>query len=190
MAKSRISISKEIKEKVLKEFNHRCAICGSDNPHLHHIDENPANNEIENLIPLCPNHHLGDQHNPTSAIPFFKMKLFREYKDPTILSSKFHPLYERIEYLNNIEKTTHNELTAKSLELVEFILFLNMGGFYQERIRKLVRFAEVVALTYDSEREDLEYKIRYKNSLINNRKRVFELVVELLRYQDWIITNK
>jgi hypothetical protein len=186
MAKSRISIPKETKEKILKEFNHRCAICGSDNPHLHHIDENPTNNEIENLIPLCPNHHLGDQHNPTSAISFYKMKLFREYKDPTILSPKFHPLFERIEYLNYIDSISHKELIDKSRELVEFVSFLNMGGFYKDEIRKLVRFAEVVALTNDSERDDLAYKIKYKNKLTNNRKIVFKLVVELLRYQNWI----
>ena len=54
MAKVRISIPTKISDKVLKEFNHRCAKCGTDNPHLHHIDENPSNNDPLNLIPLCP----------------------------------------------------------------------------------------------------------------------------------------
>lgn len=35
-----------------------CAICGFDKVvSVHHIDENHNNNDIKNLIPLCPNHH-------------------------------------------------------------------------------------------------------------------------------------
>lgn len=35
-----------------------CAICGFDKiVAVHHIDENHQNNDIRNLIPLCPNHH-------------------------------------------------------------------------------------------------------------------------------------
>jgi len=186
MAKSRISIPKETKEKVLKEFNYRCAICGADNPHLHHIDENPANNEIDNLIPLCPNHHLNDQHNPTSAIPSYKIELFRKFKDPSILSPKFHPLYERLKFLNQIEDLKHRVLKEKVNELLQFISYLEMGGFYKDEIMKLIQFNEVVALTLDGDREDLGYKIRYKNRLKDNKETVIELVIECLRYQNWI----
>ena len=35
-----------------------CVICGEDKlVEVHHMDENNKNNEIENLIPLCPTHH-------------------------------------------------------------------------------------------------------------------------------------
>ena len=95
MGKQRIDIPKAIKEKVLKEYKHKCAFCDEGNPQLHHIDENPLNNEAENLIPLCPTHHLSYQHNTTAKIPIYKMKLFREYKDTRILNEKFNSLYSR-----------------------------------------------------------------------------------------------
>jgi len=40
--------------------NHKkeCVVCGENKiVSVHHYDENHNNNEIENLIPLCPTHH-------------------------------------------------------------------------------------------------------------------------------------
>src|SRR5215217_4223395 len=53
MSKTRLHIPKVTRDGVLAEFNHRCAICGADKPQVHHIDENPSNNDPTNLIPLC-----------------------------------------------------------------------------------------------------------------------------------------
>ena len=48
-------------------FNHHCARCGRDSRRpgnsreqlqVHHIDGNPGNNDLENLIPLCAECHL------------------------------------------------------------------------------------------------------------------------------------
>ncbi len=48
-------------------FNYFCAKCGNNCRNIkdkkmilqvHHIDENPENNDIENLIPLCASCHL------------------------------------------------------------------------------------------------------------------------------------
>lgn len=36
----------------------RCVVCGEDKiVEVHHYDKNHINNEIDNLIPLCPTHH-------------------------------------------------------------------------------------------------------------------------------------
>ena len=36
----------------------QCIVCGFDKiVHFHHIDENNKNNDPNNLVPLCPNHH-------------------------------------------------------------------------------------------------------------------------------------
>ena len=50
MAKNRTKIPKPTKDAVLKELNHRCAICGTDNPQIDRIDEDPSNNKSENLL--------------------------------------------------------------------------------------------------------------------------------------------
>ena len=48
-------------------FNYFCSRCGKDCRNtnnsrmvlqVHHIDENPGNNDLENLIPLCASCHL------------------------------------------------------------------------------------------------------------------------------------
>ena len=42
----------------LQHWKHECVICGFDKiVAIHHIDENHNNNDPQNLIPLCPNHH-------------------------------------------------------------------------------------------------------------------------------------
>jgi hypothetical protein len=41
-----------------KNWDKKCVVCGFDKiVAVHHIDENKQNNNPQNLIPLCPNHH-------------------------------------------------------------------------------------------------------------------------------------
>ncbi|MBF0350258.1 MAG: HNH endonuclease [SAR324 cluster bacterium] len=58
-----VAISRYIREL----FQHHCARCGRDCSlpvsssealQVHHIDENPQNNDLENLIPVCARCHL------------------------------------------------------------------------------------------------------------------------------------
>jgi hypothetical protein len=137
---ARKKITKETREKVLEEFNHRCARCGVDHPHLHHIDEDRSNSIVENLIPLCPNCHLTDQHNPTRKIEIEKLQLFRRYKDPAILKPQFHPIFIRMKFINDVKKgsdKTH-ELDLATRELVSFIKMFEMGRFYSSKIEELI----------------------------------------------------
>ena len=99
MAEKRKRVPKVIKDRVLDEYNHLCAICGASRPQIHHIDENPANNDPLNLLPLCPNHHLTDVHNPTQKMDPLRLYLFRKYRDPQILSPQFEPLFKRLRFL-------------------------------------------------------------------------------------------
>ena len=41
------------------KWKKECIICGFDKVvDVHHLDHNNKNNDINNLIPLCPNHHM------------------------------------------------------------------------------------------------------------------------------------
>jgi hypothetical protein len=176
---------------VLKEFNHRCAKCGTDNPHLHHIDENPSNNDPLNLIPLCPNCHLVDQHNPTRIVEPGKLRLFRIYKDPTILKPQFHALYIRFLFFESAEATYDiDELERKAIELLEFILTMEKGEFYAKVIGKLILASDLI--NYNESRTrfaSIEKKIHrgleYHQQLQAVKEQVYELIIELLRFQSW-----
>lgn len=195
MAKTRLSIPKIIRDAVLKEFNHRCAICGTDRPQVHHIDEDPSNNDLLNLIPLCPNCHLVDQHNPTIPMDPEKLRLFREFKDPTILKPQFHPLFKRMKFLNSVSSDSDvKALDAKCKELTEFISAIEMGAFYSKRISELLKKPpESIAPVHwehsgewSSPFSDNESKSKqYVEQLTSGREQVFSLIVELLRFQNW-----
>src|SRR5687768_10032767 len=104
MKKIRKAIPVKVSTEVLKEYHHKCAVCGVAVPQLHHIDQDPSNNDPRNIIPLCPNCHYIDMHNPTEPMDPRKMSLFRIHKDPTILTPQFHPLFKRIMFLLNFER--------------------------------------------------------------------------------------
>lgn len=191
MTKTRISIPQKITSKVLKEFNHRCAKCGADNPHLHHIDENPSNNDPLNLIPLCPNCHLVDQHNPTRLVEPGKLSLFRIYKDPTILKPQFHPIFIRLQFLESKEgEFDLEELEQKAIELVEFIFTLDKGEFYGTIIGRMIIPEDLIVRNLTVARfKDAAHKaqrtIEYYQRLQNDKEKVYSLVVEALRFQPW-----
>jgi len=194
MQMPRDPIPKKVRDSVLDEYNHRCAICGSDRPHLHHIDENHSNNAVGNLLPLCPNCHLRDQHNPTRMIEIGKLFLFRRYKDPGILKPQFHPIYKRQLFLDQVEVSEEpvRDLHFKVVELRELAKALEMGEFYFNRLGELIGlqfpdYQPCLTVEPDSAK-DAERRAgnrRYREKLIANRDAARELLVEQLRYQRW-----
>lgn len=59
-AKKRPSIPYKTKTLLQKEINSICPICSNedvDHFQIHHIDENPENNDFKNLLMLCPTCH-------------------------------------------------------------------------------------------------------------------------------------
>jgi hypothetical protein len=194
MLKNRNSIPKGVKEKVLKEYKHRCAVCGGTDPQLHHIDEDPSNNDPHNLIPLCPNCHLRDQHNPTAGIDKGILTLFREYKDPIILSAQFYPIYRRFDFLYDLNDCEETK-TIKGMmnELIGFIRVLEMGKFYAHQLDRLLRSP---LKTLDKQLGEIEVKLHGKeakytgkryDAIRKNIKKSESLIVELLKYQNWKI---
>lgn len=44
----------DLKEAIYSKYNNECAVCGAkEGLHVHHKDDNPKNNKINNLILLC-----------------------------------------------------------------------------------------------------------------------------------------
>ncbi len=192
MAKKRVQVPARLRDAVLKEFNHKCAMCGATGPQVHHIDENPGNNDPQNLLPLCPNCHLRDQHDPTAQVDQGKLRLFRKYRDPLILSTQFHPLWLRFKFLYSVQEDTWaSAMEDQVSELVEFVRVLKMGSFYADRLRALlVDPARAWQTAFGDERAvvpgDREKMRRDHIAKLNaNREKAEPLLVELLRYQDW-----
>lgn len=201
--KRRPPIPKPVRDSVLREFNHKCAICGEVRPQVHHIDHNRQNNDPVNLIPLCPNHHLIDEHNPTEPRDTQLLALFRRYKDPMILRPQFLPLWNRALFLFDAPGSghdlTYSELTDAEDTLIRFISHFDMGGFYADEIRiglekhKRQYFFEVAdpwqgitpeeALRLETARKEAADRIRSLHE--SSREQILKLVVEMLRYQNW-----
>lgn len=194
MAKTRNVVPKAVKDSVLKEFNHRCAVCGADRPHLHHIDENPANNEPLNLIPLCPNCHLTDQHDASNAVPMAKLQFFRRHKHRHILKPQFNPVFRRMVFLATIGDSEEvSDLQAKGRELVTLVRCFAMGEFYSRAIWRhlkpppggggvVIGNPASEARYKQNKREDAE---KYRSRLRSAVPEVERLLVEMLDYQSW-----
>lgn len=192
---ARKAIPSAIRERVLGEFNHRCSICGKERPQVHHIDENHANNDPLNLLPLCPNCHLIDQHNPTAKVDAEKIRLFRKFKDPLILSSQFEPLFRRLKFLLNLHESHFEWHAAKKQadELVKFVTQLGMGGFYGLHIASMILPPKVVGVILSGEegrRQNEEERKGYLDQLLRIQEKVFEQAIELLVYQDWKVKER
>lgn len=191
---SRSAVPRAVRDQVLAEYNHLCAVCGGTKPHLHHIDGDNTNHEALNLLPLCPNHHLGDQHDPTRSMEPRRLMLFRQYKDPAILSPQFEPLYARLRFLDDLSvaSTDLDMLTSQAEELMEFVGALRMGDFYSVQIGRLIEPIShpfvITDKTTDAElaRWSREHHEEYVDKLHEGRDGVLRLCVELLRYQDWL----
>lgn len=56
-AKKRIKIPNEIDIQLLYRCANKCCICRSKATQIHHIDENPSNNNLDNLVYLCSRCH-------------------------------------------------------------------------------------------------------------------------------------
>jgi hypothetical protein len=191
----RIEIPKAVKEKVLAEYNHRCSVCGKAHPQLHHINEDRTDNAPLNLMPLCPNCHLSDQHNPTRMIEVGKLQLFRLYKDPCILSPEFDPIFKRQRFLGAVEPGTAaiTYLVEQAKELVAFIAHLKMGTFYSSKIEDLTKDSAIYfySLSDDAQmdRQRQDNARAYREKLIKNRADVERLLVEMIVYQGWAPRN-
>ncbi len=144
-----------------------------------------------NLLPLCCNCHLRDQHNPARKIDIPKLQLFRKYKTPAILKPQFHPIYTRQLFLETIEVNEEcvREIESQAKELIQFIKLLEMGEFYSNKLNELIGPLNraLVSNMFDS-KPNPQVGINnqdYRKKLIEKREPARTLLIEQLRFQDW-----
>lgn len=193
MNKKRVSIPKSVSEGVMKEYHHKCAMCGRHDPHLHHIDENPSNNEASNLLPLCPNCHLQDTHDPTTPHDPGKLRLFRRCKDPFILDPRFHPIWIRLQFLRQLNESDGNTWSYCCQDLVNFVRFLQLGEYYWATIGSVLRDpASNKAISLRRKGASITYGdfAAMQSAIVELRDFratvIEDLCVEMLRYQGWL----
>ena len=192
MAKKRAALTKALKEKVLKEFRHKCAICGRHEPQIHHIDEDPSNNELENLLPLCPNCHLQDSHDPTAPPDPAKISLFRCTKDPLIFDPKFQPIWNRLKYLRENAEERVESWKWSCYNLTEFIKALKMGPYYSNLIVAVLNNPSSHYIVHQHKvgiiisEGDIKNSLELQEEVYTHRATTIEnICVEMLRYQEW-----
>ena len=92
-------------------FNYYCAKCESNcrNPkkhqmilQVHHIDENPGNNDLENLIPLCASCHLKIEAEARLHAPYHEKQL---------------EMFENQTYLTKMKEMRNNALVKFSIQI-------------------------------------------------------------------------
>lgn len=65
MVKKRKILSESERREIISKSNNRCCICQTPFIVIHHIDEDPSNNDPDNLAPLCPNcHNMSHSNSP------------------------------------------------------------------------------------------------------------------------------
>lgn len=128
MAKTRKKIPENIAIAVMFKANQLCCICEKVGHHIHHIDENPANNDFDNLVFLCFEHHdevtrkggLSRQLNPS---------LLRKYRAS---------LYEKIEVKRRIPEIAPI-LTANGQINEDYIFQFILDAVSVREIQKIRR---------------------------------------------------
>lgn len=85
--KQRIPIPEKTRMLVLERSGDKCAMCGEEsNLELHHINKNPSNNSLNNLIALCPTHHSKAQQG---GIPIATLKSKIKHKTQVVNKKKY-----------------------------------------------------------------------------------------------------
>ena len=210
----RANLPKGKRERVLKEYNNKCAICMDDCKEVHHIDHNPNNNEVDNLLPLCSNCHT-DVHNPLEGKSVDLLKLLRKYKLHMVLDPKFKPILNRMGFLlQDIQNSDSEYLQKEYIDLIEFIETFEKGKHYREKIEKLLFFPKEFCCAVVESRDSIDdifndksfnmfddtplsnsssRKVQTIGNSVNdfkkmhkkNKVEIINLILEQLTYQNW-----
>lgn len=141
MSKKRLPIPKNIQNEIMDQSRGYC-YCGKRGDEIHHIDKKPDNNDIDNLVLLCHDHH--DEASVTNGL--------RKRLSPAQIKRARNKLYKQNEekaklelknYTHTLKRVTDENLYRASLDAVVTLDILKISNEYSwennwEKRRKIL----------------------------------------------------
>ncbi len=186
MAKSRKKIPKEIEAEILFRNNRTCCICrdSTKGVQIHHIDENPSNNEESNLAVVCVDHQdeihkLGGITKGISPILVKKFKSSWELEVRKSRTREHTPLkselgIEKTLFEFEIRKSAYEILALEDSDIkaitqrLNFLFNLYLMEDYTEQILEALRDIVVIVAMSDKNKSCLiaDNIIKYSSHLV------------------------
>ena len=118
------TVSKYVREL----FDFFCARCDKDCRNsknadsvlqVHHIDENPGNNELENLIPLCAACHLKIEKEARLHAPYNAIQL-ELFENQSYMQQMKNMRQSALEKYGSLRKESKAQIDKETYEIIEF----------------------------------------------------------------------
>ena len=109
-------------------FDFYCARCDKDCRNsknadsvlqVHHIDENPGNNELENLIPLCAACHLKIEKEARLHAPYNAIQL-ELFENQSYMQQMKNMRQSALEKYGSLRKENKTQVDKETYEINEF----------------------------------------------------------------------
>ena len=109
-------------------FDFYCARCDKDCRNsknadsvlqVHHIDENPGNNELENLIPLCSSCHLKIEKEARLHAPYNAIQL-ELFENQSYMQQMKNMRQSALEKYGSLRKENKAQIDKETYEINEF----------------------------------------------------------------------
>jgi len=171
--KKRQEIPKKIQDEILTKAKHRCCICGNSGVQLHHIDENPKNNEIGNIAVLCAEHHAEVHGNLTKKITPSQLRLYMAF------------LFSDMQQFNDINNFWDGKNGIRTLRAEEA-----MDRFF-DLSSEIIQFIYENKQDFKNTNKDQEKHLLDLYKLLSKIIRKFELFIKKLqRMKEWTSNKK
>ena len=108
-------------------FDFYCAKCGKDCRNsknsksvlqVHHIDENPGNNDLENLIPLCATCHLKIEKEARLHAPYNETQL-ELFENQSYMQQMKNMRQSALEKYGSLRKQNKDQIDKEPYEIKE-----------------------------------------------------------------------
>lgn len=169
MAKQRTKIPQlnKVRSILQKDIDSTCPICSSDDVEhfqIHHMDENPSNHHLDNLILICPTCHSKITKGDISRddVKCYKLR----YRDIELVSIKLLKKKCAWEYMNQNKLAVKRIESKKSINPIFSFSLINHSGrtkFFTEIQLKAIHLYS--GLSGFSEAYELKTLQKYKIAL-------------------------